>query len=292
MIVTFITSGFRTTTQDAGRPGYTHLGIPVSGALDAPSMEFANSLVGNTRHTPVLEITLSGPRIRCETEGAVALAGANFGLHINNKEVDSAHRIDVKAGDEISFSPPSNGCRAYLALEGNWQVQRWLGSASALLIGSYELLPSAVWKSGDTLTTLPRRVDPWPSTHLAPQALTNRIRAFRGPEFHWLSESAQTALFNTELTVCEPSNRVGLRANTPFGFSADYENIEMQSSGVMPGTVQLTPGGQAIALLADGQTIGGYPRILQCSQSSMRRLGQLRVGDAFFFEVLPTPCLT
>ena len=289
MIVTFITSGFRTTTQDAGRPGYTHLGIPVSGALDAPSMEFANSLVGNTRHTPVLEITLSGPRIRCETEGAVALAGANFGLHINNKEVDSAHRIDVKAGDEISFSPPSNGCRAYLALEGNWQVQRWLGSASALLIGSYELLPSAVWKSGDTLTTLPRRVDPWPSTHLAPQPLTNKIRAFRGPEFHWLSEGAKTALFNTELTVCEPSNRVGLRANTPFGFSEAYENIEMQSSGVMPGTVQLTPGGQAIALLADGQTIGGYPRILQCSQSSMRRLGQLRVGDAFSFEVLPTP---
>ena len=289
MIVTFITSGFRTTTQDAGRPGYTHLGIPVSGALDAPSMEFANSLVGNTRHTPVLEITLSGPRIRSETDGSIALAGANFGLHINDKKVDSARRIVVKAGDEISFSPPSNGCRAYLALEGNWQVQRWLGSASALLIGSYELLPSAVWKSGDALTTLPRRVDPWPSTHLAPQPLTNKIRAFRGPEFHWLSEGAQTALFNTELTVCEPSNRVGLRANTPFGFSEDYENIEMQSSGVMPGTVQLTQGGQAIALLADGQTIGGYPRILQCSQSSMRKLGQLRVGDAFSFEVLPTP---
>ena len=289
MIVTFITSGFRTTTQDAGRPGYTHLGIPVSGALDAPSMEFANSLVGNTRHTPVLEITLSGPRIRCETDGSIALAGANFGLHINDKEVDSARRIVVKAGDEISFSPPSNGCRAYLALEDNWQVQRWLGSASALLIGSYEFLPSAVWKSGDALTTLPRRVDPWPSTHLAPQPLTNKIRAFRGPEFHWLSEGAKTALFNTELTVCEPSNRVGLRANTPFGLSEAYENIEMQSSGVMPGTVQLTPGGQAIALLADGQTIGGYPRILQCSQSSMRRLGQLRVGDAFSFEVLPTP---
>jgi antagonist of KipI len=261
----------------------------VSGALDATSMEFANSLVGNTRHTPVLEITLSGPRIRCETEGSIALAGANFGLHINDKEVNNARRIVVKAGDEISFSPPSNGCRAYLALEGNWQVQRWLGSASALLIGSYELLPSAVWKSGDALTTLPRRVDPWPSTHLAPQPLTNKIRAFRGPEFHWLSEGAKTALFNTELTVCEPSNRVGLRANTPFDFSEAYENIEMQSSGVMPGTVQLTPGGQAIALLADGQTIGGYPRILQCSQSSMRRLGQLRVGDAFFFEVLPTP---
>jgi allophanate hydrolase subunit 2 len=57
----------------------------VSGALDAPSMEFANSLVGNTRHTPVLEITLSGPRIRSETDGSIALAGANFGLHINDK---------------------------------------------------------------------------------------------------------------------------------------------------------------------------------------------------------------
>ena len=79
-------------------------------------MEFANFLVGNTRHTPVLEITLSGPRICCETAGSIALAGANFGLYVNDKEVDSARRIGVKAGDEISFSPPSNGCRAYLAL--------------------------------------------------------------------------------------------------------------------------------------------------------------------------------
>ena len=100
-------------------------------------MEFANSLVGNTHHTPVLEITLSGPRIRCETEGSIALAGANFGLYVNYKEMDSARRIGVKAGDEISFSLPSSCCRSYLALEGNWQVQRWLCSASALLIGSY-----------------------------------------------------------------------------------------------------------------------------------------------------------
>jgi len=66
-------------------------------------MEFANSLVGNTHHTPVLEITLSGPRIRCETEGSIALAGANFGLYLNDKEMDSERRIGVKAGDEISF---------------------------------------------------------------------------------------------------------------------------------------------------------------------------------------------
>ena len=65
-------------------------------------MEFANSLVGNTRHTPVLEITLSGPRIRCETEGPMAVAGANFGRHINDKEVHSARRLGGQEGDENS----------------------------------------------------------------------------------------------------------------------------------------------------------------------------------------------
>ena len=39
--------GLNTTLQDLGRPGYQHLGIPVSGALDTVSLRAANALVGN-----------------------------------------------------------------------------------------------------------------------------------------------------------------------------------------------------------------------------------------------------
>lgn len=286
MIIRFVTSGLRTTTQDLGRRGYTHLGIPVGGVLDAPAMRYANQLVGNPINTPVLEITLSGPQLVCEQAGSIALAGADFRICINGKEKPSNSRIVLDAGDIISFSKPQRGCRAYLAVEGEWQVKQWLGSASALRVGSHELLPNAVWRAGDSLVTRTRRVTPWCTMTLEPGPLSNQIYVYRGPEFHWLTDEAKEALFTNPITIREPSNRVGLRTDTIFGIQEKYRDKEMLSSGVMPGTVQLTASGEAIILLADGQTIGGYPRVLQCSQSSLRSLGQLRAGDTFALRLI------
>ena len=45
----FVTSGLRTTTQDLGRPGHTHVGIPTGGVLDRGAMRYANHLVGTPR---------------------------------------------------------------------------------------------------------------------------------------------------------------------------------------------------------------------------------------------------
>ena len=286
MIISFVTSGLRTTTQDLGRRGYTHLGIPVGGVLDTPAMRYANQLVGNPINTPVLEITLSGPQLVCEQAGSIALTGANFGIHINGEEKPTNARIVLAAGDTISFSKPQKGCRGYLAVEGDWQVKRWLGSASALRVGSQELLPNAVWKAGDSLLTRARRVKPWPSPVLKPGPLSTHISVCKGPEFNWLTDEAQEALLSTPIKICEPSNRVGLRTDTTLALQEKHKNTEMLSSGVMPGTVQLTSSGEAIILLADGQTLGGYPRVLQCSQRSLRSLGQLRAGDTFSLTLI------
>ena len=286
MIITFVTSGLRTTTQDRGRRGYTHLGIPVGGVLDHPAMGYANELVGNPIDTPVLEITFSGPQLVCEQAGSIALTGADFGVHVNGEEKPTNARIVLAAGDTISFSQPKKGCRGYLAVEGDWQVKRWLGSASALRVGSQELLPNAVWKAGDSLVTRARRVKPWPSPVLKPGPLSTHISVYKGPEFNWLTDEAKEALLSTPMKICEPSNRVGLRTDTTLALQEKYSQAEMLSSGVMPGTVQLTSSGEAIILLADGQTIGGYPRVLQCSQSSLRSLGQLRVGDTFSLTLI------
>jgi biotin-dependent carboxylase-like uncharacterized protein len=286
MIITFVTSGLRTTTQDLGRRGYTHLGIPVGGVLDAPAMRYANQLVGNPIDTPVLEITLSGPQLVCEQAGSIALTGANFGVHINGEKKSHNARIVLDAGDTLSFSKPHQGCRGYLAVEGDWQVKRWLGSTSALRIGSQELLPNAVWKAGDSLVTRARRVKPWSSPVLEPGPLSTHISVYKGPEFDWLTDEAKEALLSNPIRICEPSNRVGLRTDTTLTLQEKYRRTEMLSSGVMPGTVQLTSSGEAIILLADGQTIGGYPRVLQCSQSSLRSLGQLRAGDTFSLRLI------
>ena len=76
MKLQFVTSGLRTTTQDLGRPGHTHIGVPIGGALDRSAMRYANHLVGNALAAPVLEVTLSGPHLRCLEAGRVALVGS------------------------------------------------------------------------------------------------------------------------------------------------------------------------------------------------------------------------
>jgi len=55
------------------------------------------------------------------------------------------------------------------------------------------------------------------------------------------------------------------------------------TSPVIPGTVQLTPEGRMIILLADCQTTGGYPRILQLGFEALSVMAQLGPGAELQF---------
>jgi len=277
----FVTSGLRTTTQDVGRSGYTHMGVPTGGALDRSAMRYANHLVGNALAAPVLEVTLSGPHLHCLEGGRVALVGSGFDLLLNSEPQPPLLPVSVNPGDQLIIKSSGNGCRAYLSVSGELHAKRWLGSASALRIGSHELVPGAVWTRGDVLETRDVSVKPWPSTLLVPQPPSKIIRASPGPEYEWLGNRGRSQLLSKRIRVIDPSNRVGLRTDTQIKLREDKRRIEMVSSGVQPGTVQITHGGQAIILMRDGQTIGGYPRVLQCASQSLDQLAHLKIGDTF-----------
>ena len=286
MKLQFVTSGLRTTTQDLGRPGHTHMGVPSGGALDRSAMRYANRLVGNALGAPVLEVTLSGPHLRCLEAGRVALIGSGFDLLLNGEPQPALLPTSVNPGDALIIKSSGDGCRAYLSVSGEWRAKRWLGSASALRIGSHELVPGAIWIRGDILETRDRSVEPWPSALLVPQPPSNIIRVSPGPEHEWLDEHGRAQLLSKRIRVIDPSNRVGLRTNTKIKLREDKRRVEMVSSGVQPGTVQLTHGGQAIILMRDGQTIGGYPRVLQCASQSLDQLAHLKVGDELILSLI------
>ena len=285
MKLQFVTSGLRTTTQDLGRPGHTHMGVPSGGALDRGAMRYANHLVGNALGAPVLEVTLSGPHLRCLEAGRVALIGSSFDLLLNGEPQSALLPISVDPGDELVIKSSGNGCRAYLSVSGEWRAKRWLGSASALRIGSHELVPGAIWIRGDILETRDRSVEPWPSALLVPQPPSNIIKVSPGPEYEWLDDHGQSQLLSKRILVIDPSNRVGLRTDTQIQLREDKRDTEMVSSGVQPGTVQLTHAGQAIILMRDGQTIGGYPRVLQCVNQSLDQLAQIKAGDELMLSL-------
>jgi antagonist of KipI len=86
---------------------------------------------------------------------------------------------------------------------------------------------------------------------------------------------------DAEYTVSAKSDRMGVRLNGPaFRRSTAADLLSM---AVAPGTVQVPPDGQPIVLLADAQTIGGYPQLAHVITVDLPVLAQLRSGDAVRF---------
>jgi allophanate hydrolase subunit 2 len=78
-----IAPGPMTTLQDLGRRGYQSLGVPVSGALDALSLQAANAIVGNAPGVGGLEIAYHGPTLRVTAESVrLAFAGGSAAIEV------------------------------------------------------------------------------------------------------------------------------------------------------------------------------------------------------------------
>ncbi len=124
-------AGPLTTVQDLGRPGYAHLGVPRSGALDPPALRLANRLVGNPEDAAGLEITLGRLRARLDRAGTVALTGAGAPLRVDGRPAP-LERAGIRAGPGacIEVGAAVAGLRPYLAVAGGIAVPPVLGSRS------------------------------------------------------------------------------------------------------------------------------------------------------------------
>lgn len=287
MSIEALASGLLSTVQDAGRHGLRHLGVGSAGALDAYSLQVANSLVGNRADAAVLEITLAGPRLRFERAVRIALAGADIDAHVGEFALPCWHRIDLPAQTELSIGPCRRGARAYLAISGGIDVPRVLGSASTDLRGGFGGFDGRALHAGDRLALGAASINDATAPHVAPWwidptpdldfDLPALARVLPGSD----ATSPADALFVQAWQVSSRSDRQGLRLEgTPLAVADTRERI---SEPVMPGTVQLPPDGQPIVLLADAQTHGGYPRIGHVIAADLPGLAQLRPGETLRF---------
>ena len=277
MSIKFLRAGPQTSTQDQGRSGFAHLGFPRGGALDQGAMQTANWLVGNTDNQPVLEFSMAGPSLLFLAHTTIAITGADLSPKLDRQSLENNRSYRVKPGDNLHFGALKSGCRGYLAIAGNWRVPTVLGSASGLRAGHDELLPGAVWQRGDILQINTPQRQAWPKQAAPESLISHTISVMPGPEFDQLSDTARQQLFGSEHIIDSRSNRMGLRLTGPIDAIAANKQL---SSGVTPGTVQLTASGEPIILLADAQTIGGYPRVLQVMSTALDNLAQLKPGDS------------
>ena len=59
--------------------------------------------------------------------------------------------------------------------------------------------------------------------------------------------------------------------------------MEMRSHGIVPGVIQVPPGGQPIVQMRDAQPSGGYPKIGTVIEADLWRLGQAPIGSRIRF---------
>ncbi|MEQ8523433.1 biotin-dependent carboxyltransferase family protein [Gracilimonas sp.] len=270
-----IDGGLLTTIQDNGRFGYRQYGVPVSGAMDDYACRLANWLVGNPEGSPVLEMTLKGGTYQFNSNSIIAITGAYMKPKVNDKKVEMNVSVEVKAGDVLSLGYCKRGCRSYLAIRGQLDIQKVLGSYSTYLTGNFGGFEGRKLAQGDELfwdeITEDFSLKEVPKDKLPYYSSKVTLRILEGPEWDWLTKKQQSQLLNAEYQVSSKSNRMGVRLS---GQNIKSEKVQMTSAPVIPGIIQLPESGNPIIIMKDGQAVGGYPRIAKVADADLWRVGQ------------------
>lgn len=285
MTIRIVLGGPSTTVQDLGRRAQRD-GVPESGAMDSYAARLANLLVGNKEDCAVLETTLAGPVLVFQRSATVALGGGDFGASIDGEPLAPWHAVPVRTGATLNLGNAQRGCRACVAIAGGIDVPMVLGSRSTFLPGRFGGFDGRVLRAGDVLALGE------PAGHIGRRALAPAlrpvheptIRLIAGEHLESLDDRSREALFGDGLRISARSDRMGYRLEgAALRLRAPVEII---STAVTMGTVQVTPSGESILLMADHQTTGGYPMVGHVATVDLGAVAQLRPGDAIrFIEV-------
>lgn len=308
-------TGIQASIQDLGRRGYQRWGIPIGGVMDEVAAKLANLICENSIHAPVIEFTLQGAQLEFTDAHKIALTGGGSQVIINGNPAPMNQLLIVEKGAILTLQPNPLGCRTYLAVQGGFVANRELDSASTYQhaglggingknLAPHEVLEVQKINTGSALPdNAPEKYALQAGTSLGligkgfssegPQvSITNPalqakevwIDACKGPEWDWFDEDSQQAFFSASWKIDAQSNRMGYRLKNVL--LKKTTNKELISTPVTRGIIQVTPDGNPLLLMADAQTIGGYPRIARVCPADLSILGQCAPGYIVHFNCI------
>lgn len=285
--------GLSDTFQDLGRYGYQYLGVNPGGVMDSIAMRIANALVGNDPEEAVLEMHFPAAVILFEEAVLLSLAGADFSAAIGDKEIPICHPVLVSAGSILHFRSKQKGARVYLAIQGGFQLSRWLDSCSTHLRAKVGGFQGKALQKNDRifckqqqsifkqLPDIAFEILHW-QANMHDFYREEKLRFVPGEEYWLLQIASRHKLEDHPFHISRESDRMGYRIK---GESLMLETtLEMISSAITRGTIQLLPDNQLIVLMAEHQTTGGYPRIGHIISADFPTLAQLDTGADFSLQ--------
>ena len=285
MSITILKPGVQTTIQDIGRYGYSHFGISSSGAADLFSFRLGNIIVGNPEELAGIEMTLLGGDFKFNSDAVIAITGSPFNLSLDSQEISYNQSIYVKKNQILSVGITKGGARSYLLVKGGIKTENYLNSKTTHVMSGMGGFMGRPLKKGDILeidknneiniTNIPNNLD---------EINTSKIRINKGLQSSYFSDSTRAAFTSKMFTVSEVFSRMGIRLKgNPIHSS---KGNEILTEGIPLGAIQVPGGGEPIISFVEHQTTGGYPKIANVISADLCKVGQLKPGDKFQFELI------
>jgi biotin-dependent carboxylase-like uncharacterized protein len=291
MAIKVLKPGLATTVQDLGRPGYYHIGIPLSGGMDRHALAAANLLVGNEEGAAVLEAVFMGPELEFTDDALVAITGAELPPKLDGEPRETWTSFKVKRGQKLSFDFLKQGARGYIAIAGGIDVPLVLGSRSTYALGALGGFKGRKLEAGDELpigkASAPVKDGRTVAKDLRglPAAMPTELRVMPGLYWHRITETAGVGFFGDTWKVAPEADRIGYRfkggkpldfvpREPPFGAGSDPSNI---TDACYPyGSIQVPGGTEPIVLHRDAVSGGGYFMVGTVIAADMDLIGQLQ----------------
>jgi allophanate hydrolase subunit 2 len=256
-----IQPGMLSLIQDVGRFGVAQLGLSQGGPVDLHAYCWANHLLANSMHCPVLEITLGQASFTAQEDTMVALTGANMMATLDGVAQKNWRSFQIKKGQTLKLSFAQTGLRAYLAIAGGFAAQKIFGSSASV----------------NQHRTVCRSV---PKHFIPDYADTIEIGVLPSYQVESFPQLQRDRFFQSSFAVTPQSDRMGVRLT---GEAIKCDTAGIISEGIALGAIQLPPDGQPIILLNDRQTLGGYPKIGCVSRLDLPKIAQARAGSVIRF---------
>ena len=296
-----VRAGLFDTLQDLGRTGFMALGMPTAGAMDRVALRLANALCGNPAGTAGLEIGVMGPDLLVEADSVrIALVGPLSPALIEApdrsqgappKPLDSDRTHLLKRGQVLKVGMVEGSSTAYLAVAGGFALPPFMGSLSTYARAGVGGFQGRKLAQGDALP-LAREQAPTGGENKLGQPFdygSGQIRIVWGPQDDHFSARGRRTFTESDYRVSKEADRMGIRFEGPtieHAVSVDKGGADIISDGIGPGAIQVPGAGLPIVLLADRQTVGGYPKIATVASVDLPRLGRLLPGQTVHFAAV------
>ena len=285
--IEFLRAGLVTSLQGENINNLQHLGITTSGPMDYFLSKIGNLIMENNEDDLTFEICKFGPIIKVIEGSFIFLISGNINFKIinnsNSQKGECFKSYILKKGDILEINQTINSNYAYLIFKGELNGNVSSEYRSTIVSSSLGLNDGKKISDFDKFNIL--NISFFRNRSLPFSLINfydNKIRVVKGSQMNFFKISVIKKFFSKKFKISKNINRVGIRLIENPVKPTISSNID--SEGIIKGSIQVPGDGNPIVLTAEHPTIGGYPKIATVIIADLFKLAQLQEGAEFNFK--------